>query len=131
MKRQERYKLLNYAKEQYKRYFGIEFQFNHLSKKELHKLLSEYKHSSFCECDYCCYGLYQSCWQEPYTEGMWDYTQKNIDKFISDTIDDCAKYCRKDNRILYCEIEGEICVAIIMRDVLKTDYLIRFTNEEC
>lgn len=82
-----------------------------------------------CEWWYCCYGLYQNCWQDPCEEGIWDMTQKEVDKSISDIIDEYSKYYRKDNRILYCEEDDIIHVILIMRDICKCDFLISFMNE--
>ena len=130
MKKKDRYKLLNYAKNQYNKIFDLNLQFKHLSKKELYNLLETHKHSSMCEWDYCCYGLYQNCWQDPYGEGIWDMTQEQVDKVIKDTINYTSKACRKDSRILYCELDNRIDVIIVTRDICSTDYLITFTNEE-
>lgn len=129
MKRKERYKLLNYAKNQYSKTFDIDYQFKTLSKKDLHKLLNQYKHSGMCEWWYCCYGLYENCWQDPYEEGIWDMTQKQVDKSISNIIDEYAKYYRKDNRILYYEEDNVVRVVLIMRDICKCDFLISFMNK--
>lgn len=130
MKKKERYKLLNYAKNQYNEAFDLDFRFKYLSKKELYKLLETHKHSSMCELDYCCYGLYKNCWQELIGDGIWDLTQERADKIIKDTIDETAKACRKDSRILHCKLDNRIDVIIVMRDICKRDYLITFTNEE-
>ncbi len=130
MKKQERYKILNYAKNQYSQTFNRDYQFKFLSKKALYKLLHTNKHSSMCEWNYCCYGLYQNCWQEPIEEGNWGLTQKQVNENIKYTINGTAKACRKDSRILYCKTEKYIHVVIVMRDICKTDYLICFTNDE-
>lgn len=130
MKIRERYKILNYAKEQYSEAFDLDLQFKHLSKKALHKLLKENKHSSMCEWSYCCYGLYRCCWQDPVEEGCWGMTQDTVNKCIKDTIDLTAKACRRDNRILYCKLDNRIDVIIVARDIYSTDFLITFTNEE-
>lgn len=130
MKRKERYKVLNYAKKQYSEAFDLDLQFKHLSKKMLYELLKKYKHSSMCEWSYCCYGLYKNCWQEPIEEGNYDLMQQDVNEIIKYTIDNTAKYCRKDSRILYCETDKRINVIIVMRDIFETDYLITFTNEE-
>ena len=121
MKKQERYKLLNYAKRDYSEKFKRNYEFKKLSKKDLYELLKQNKHSSMCEWSYCCYGLYQNCWQD---------TQKEVDDIIKDIIDSTAKICRRDSRILYYENEHGIHVVIIARDVYSTDYLIYFTNKE-
>ena len=131
MKRKDRYKLLNYAKKQYSEAFDLDLQFKHLSKKELYNLLQEYKHSFMCEWCYCCYGLYNNCWQEPIEEGNWGFTQKQVDEIIKGTIDDTIKACRKDSRILYCDLGNRVDVIIVMRDICSADFLITFTNEEC
>lgn len=130
MKKQDRYKLFNYVKKDYSEIFGKNYEFKKLSKRALYKLLQQNKHSSMCEWDYCCFGLYQNCWVEPVEAGCWQNTQKEVDDIIKYTIDSTAKICRKDSRILYCQDEHGIHVIIIARDVCKTDYLITFTNEE-
>lgn len=130
MKLKERYKVLNYAKKQYFEAFNRNYEFKKLSKKALYKLLQENKHSTMTEWSYCCYGLYRCCWQDPFAEGIWDMSQERVDEIIKDIIDRTAKICRKDNRILYCEDEVGVHVVIVARDVMSTDYLITFTNEE-
>ena len=130
MKKQERYKLLNYAKKEYSEIFKYNYQFKKLSKKALYELLQQNKHSQMCEWSYCCCGLYHNSWQEPYFVGNWELTQKRIDEIIKSTIDETAKICRKDNRILYCEDEYGTHVIIVARDVMSDDYLFTFTNRE-
>jgi hypothetical protein len=130
MKNKDRYKLLNYAKKQYTEAFDLDLQFKPLSKKNLYNLLKEYKHSAMWEWSYCCHGLYQSCWQEPIEAGCWNLTQEIVDDIIRGTIDDTAKVCRKDSRILYCELVDRVDVIIVARDIYSADYLITFTNEE-
>lgn len=130
MKTKERYKLLNYAKEDYSNIFGCRYEFKKLSKKALYELLRQNKHSCMCEWSYCCYGLYQNCWQEPIEEGIWDMTQEDVNKAIKSVIDDTAKICRRDSRILYYENNFGIHVIIIARDIMSEDYLITFTDKE-
>lgn len=130
MKTKERYKLLNYAKKNYSEIFNCDYQFKELSKRALHKLLENNKHSVMCEWWYCCYGLYNNCWQEPIEEGCWHNTQKEVDDAIKEAINSTAKICRRDSRILYSEDEHDIHVIIVARDVCKCDYLICFTNQE-
>lgn len=130
MKTKERYKLLNYAKEDYSNIFEHKYEFKKLSKKALYKLLRENKHSCLCEWSYCCYGLYQNCWQEPIEEGTWGMTQEDVNKAIKSVIDDTAKFCRRDSRILYYENNFGIHVIIIARDIMSEDYLITFTDKE-
>ena len=130
MKIKERYKLLNHAKKYYTNIFGHKYEFKKLSKKALYKLLRENKHSFMYEWYYCCYGLYQNCWQEPIEEGVWGMTQQDVDRAIKYAIDKTAKICRKDSRILYYEGEFGVDIIIIARDVLGLDYLIVFKNEE-
>ena len=72
MKRQERYKILNYAKDQYSKTFDVDYQFKRFSRKKLYSLLKQHCNSCMCEWDYCCYGLYRNCWQELYEKGNCD-----------------------------------------------------------
>ena len=131
MKKKDRYKLLLHAKDQYSKDFNRDYEFKHLSKNTLHKLLKQHKHSCMAAWSYCCYGLYQNCWQEPYFAGNWDTSrQERVDDVIRYVVDKTAKICRKDSRILYCESRQEVNVVIVARDILENDYLITFTNEE-
>ncbi len=130
MKKKERYKLLVHAKEDYSKKFNCNYEFKKMSKKLLYQLLKNHNNSSMCEWSYCCYGLYQNCWQELIDEGIYGFTQKRVDECIKYTIDKTAKICRKDNRILYCEDEYGINVIIVARDVTENDYLITFSNQE-
>jgi hypothetical protein len=130
MKKQERYKLLKHAKKDYSEQLDRNYEFKKLSKKTLYELLNQNKHSAMCEWSYCCYGLYQSCWQEPIEEGNWNYTQEKVNDIIKYTIDSTEKICRKDNRVLYYEDEYGVHVIIVVRDIVGRDYLICFTNRE-
>lgn len=130
MKLKDRYKIINHAKRYYSETFNQNYEFKKLSKKALYKLLEENKHSTVTKQYYCCYGLYKSCWCEPFFEGSWCMTQKQVDEVIKYIIDETAKICRRDSRILYCEDEQGVHVIIIARDVMSEDYLIRFTNIE-
>ena len=130
MKVKERYKVINHAKRYYSEAFNRNYEFKKLSKRALYKLLEENKHSTMTEHSYCCYGLYQCCWQEPYFEGNWGMSQKTVNEIIKDVIDRTTKICRKDNRILYYEDGIGVHMIIIARDVMSNDYLITFTNKE-
>ena len=130
MKKKDRYKLINHAKKEYSEIFNRNYKFKKLSKKDLYELLRQNnKHSSMCKWDYCCYGLYQNCWQELFEAGNCELTQERVNRIIKNTIDSTAKICRKDSRVLYCEDEHGINVIIVARDVKATDYLIYFTNK--
>ena len=130
MKSRERYKLLNYAKKEYSEIFGRNYQFKKLSRRALYTLLENHKCSAMCEWWYCCRGLYDTCWQEPIEEGIWDATRKDVDDAIKHVIDSTARICKKDSRVLYCEDKYGIQVVIIARDILQCDYLITFTDQE-
>ena len=131
MKKKEKYKIINYAVNYYREIFKRDYQFKHISLKQVKELLHTYKYSEMCEWSYCCYGLYKNCWQELYYEGNWGMTQKEVDEIIYDTFKDLSKQCRRDNRIVCCEHDGDIYVIIIARDLwFKADYLFCFTNNE-
>ena len=57
-------------------------------------------------------------------------SQEQVNKIIKGIIDETAKICRRHSRILYCENKDTIDIIIVARDVMSTDYLITFTNEE-
>ena len=130
MKRQERYKILNYAKDQYSKTFDVDYQFKRFSRKKLYSLLKQHCNSCMCEWDYCCYGLYRNCWQELYEKGNWGMTQKLVDAKMAGAIDKYAKYYRKDSRILYCDLGSSIDIILVMRDICKSDFLITFMDEK-
>lgn len=130
MKTKERYKILNYSKNQYNNAFDANYEFKYLSKKQLHQLIKKYNYSCATILSYCCYGVYSNCWQDPIEKGVWGLSQEQVDKQIIDIINSTAKYCRKDSRILYYKKDDIENVIIIMRDTYyKEDYFICFTNQ--
>ena len=130
MKRKDKMTLFNYAKKQYRKAFDLELEFKYMSKRELYNLIKQHSHSIMCEWFYCCNGLYENCWQELYAEGVWHMSQAKVNEAIKSVIDLLATACRRDKRILYCELDNRVDVIIIARDIVKADYLITFTNEE-
>lgn len=131
MKKKEKYKLINHAKNEYSEIFKCDYQPIYKNKKYIKSLLKEYSHSGMCEWSYCCYGLYQNCWQEPYFEGNWGMTQKRVNEIILDTFTPkLLKKCRTENRMFYCEKDGMIHILIIARDLDSDDYLFTFSKEE-
>lgn len=133
MKRKDKYKLFNYAKNEYSKIFKCDYRFDYKSKKDIKSLLKEYPNSSMCYWSYCCYGLYTNCWQDPVAEGIWDYTQEQVNKIILNIFtSDLLKKCRTEKRMLYCEQDGLVHIIIIARDLkeYKEDYLFTFSKKE-
>ena len=132
MKKKDKYELISLAIKDYSERFNENYQRVNLSQKQLMTLLRQNKHSTMCEWDYCCYGLYRNCWQDLYADGVWDLSQEQVDKIIASIIKDSAKACRRDSRIAMCKDENSIGVVIVLRDLPehRCDYLITFTNEE-
>lgn len=130
MKKKDKYKIINYAINQYNETFGRDYKRVKLSKNDFRNFLSQYKHSSMAEWCYCCRGLYDCCWQEPFFEGCWEMTQKRVDEIIMNSISMLSRYCKRDSRIAMYEKDGNIHVVIIARDLpeFRRDYLIVFTN---
>ena len=132
MKKKDKYKLINYAINEYSDIFKRNYERVNISQKQVKELLKKYKHSAMCEWCYCCYGLYQNCWQEPYFEGNWSMTQKRVDEIIYETVCELLKHCRRDNRVgLYVE-DDAVHMVIVARDLPRhcADYLFTFTNKE-
>lgn len=131
MKRKEKQKLINHAVNEYSKIWERNYKPTYINKKKVKQLLKEYRHSSMCEWSYCCYGLYKNCWQEPYFEGNWDLTQKEVNDIILDIFtSDLLKKCRTENRMFYCEEDGKVHLLIIARDLNSNDYLFAFSKEE-
>lgn len=128
MKKKDRYRILNLARNQYREAFGREYEFQYLSLKKFYELVKQYKVSA-CEWSYCCYGLEKCCWQEPIEPGVCGMSQSTVDDRVRYTVRDTAKICRKDNRILYAETDDYIHVVIIARDVFTQDYLLGFEKK--
>lgn len=131
MKKKDKYKIINYAKNKYSKFLECDFEFKYISLNKVKELLSTYKHPNMCEWLYCCNGLYESCWQDPFVEGIWGMSQEQVNKIIYNIFKDLSKQCRREPRIIYCKKDGDIQVVIIARDLnpFKADYLISFTNE--
>ena len=133
MKIKDRYHVINQAIKQYNETFQwVDFKLRKFSKKELFNLLESHTCSSGCMWFYCCDGIWQNCWQDPFFEGNWGCSQKDVDDTIRGIIEDTAKACKKDNRIGWCENEDGVHIVIIARDLLKekADYFITFTDKQ-
>lgn len=131
MKKNERYGLINYAVKDYNKKFNLDYKPVYKSKKDIASLLKQYPHSSMCYWSYCCYGLYQNCWQELVEEGNWGITQEEVNKVVLNIFtSDLLRKCRNQNRMFWCEKDGLIHMVIIARDLCKEDYLITFSKEE-
>ena len=132
MKKKDKYKIINYAINEYSNIFKREYKRINVSRKQVKDLLKKYKHSGMAEWSYCCYGLYQNCWQDPFEEGIWNLTQKRVNEIIYDTVCELSKHYKRDNRVgLYIE-DNAVHMVIVARDlpIFKRDYLITFTNEQ-
>ena len=129
MKKKDKYKIINYAINEYSNIFNHSYKRTNISQNYVKELLKKYKHSIMCEWSYCCYGLYQNCWQDPFEEGIWGMTQKRIDEIIYDTVCELLKHCKRDNRIGLCVENNAVHMVIIARDLpdFKSDYLFTFT----
>lgn len=66
-----------------------------MSKNTLLKLLKEHDYNSMCEWSYCCYGMYQNCWQDPYEEGVDGFTQRRVNDIIKDIIKKLLRFAEK------------------------------------
>ena len=132
MKKKDKYKIINHSIKEYSDIFKREYKRINVSRKQVKDLLKKYKHSGMAEWSYCCYGLYQNCWQDPFEEGIWNLTQKRVDELIYDTVCMLSKQYKRDNRVaLYIE-DNAVHMVIVARDLpnFKRDYLITFTNEQ-
>lgn len=132
MKKKDKYKIINYAFNEYEKIFNVKYERKYVSPRQVNKWLRAYKNSEACDWSYCCYGLYQNCWQEPYFEGNWGMTQKCVNEIITDVSRRTAKICRKDTRIGVAEVNGMIHMVIVARDIPKhsSDYFLVFKNGE-
>lgn len=132
MKKKDKYKIINYAINEYGEKFNCVYKRANISPKQVKELLKKYKHSIMCEWSYCCYGLYQNCWQEPFFEGNWGMTQKRVDEIIYNTVHKLFKHCKRDNRVGLFVEDDAVHMVIVARDLprYRGDYLITFTNKE-
>lgn len=131
MKKKDKYKLINYAIANYNKELNSKYTRKRISANKLLRLLDNYKHSSVCEWNYCCYGMYRNCWQEPIYAGNWGWTQESVNYCIRMILNDLRKPIKRDERVAMYEDEIGVHVVIVARDLpQKTDYLFTFTNKE-
>ena len=130
MKKKNKYKLINHAFKEYGEIWNRKYERKTYSKKYLLELMKEYHHSGMTEWWYCCRGLYQCCWQDPFEEGIWGFSQKRVDEIIINIISRLDNRFFREERIGICQTKNEIHVIIIARDLRdhKCDYLMTFTD---
>lgn len=132
MKNQNDVDIITYAKNQYNEIFDMSYECDFKTKEDIVKLLEEYPHSYMCEWHYCCYRLYQNCWQDLTEEGIWGLTQEEVNACILNVFtSELLKKCKNENRMFSCRHNNDVCVLIVTRDLEnKSDYLICFSKEE-
>lgn len=129
MKKKDKLNLIRYAVNDYNKKFNLDLKPVYKSKRSIEYLLKEYPHSAMCIWSYCCYGLYQNCWQDPIEEGIWDMTQERVNKAILSVFTpNLLRKCRRVNRMFWCEKDGYIHMVIVARDLWREDYLITFSK---
>ena len=74
------------------------------------------------EDEYCCHGVRFNCWEEVYGVGIWNAKRKDTNK----TLIEVYKYALENHpdRIFTARRSGRIYVAIVTRDITKSDYRI-------
>lgn len=130
MKKKDKCSLISWAIKDYNEKFNLNYKPIYKSKKDIKSLLKEYPHSGITCWSYCCYGLYQNCWQDPVFEGNWDFTQEKVNEFILDIFtSDLLRKCRNEKRMFWCEKNNMISMIIVARDLCKEDYIITFSKD--
>ncbi|MGN0577205.1 MAG: hypothetical protein ACI4J4_01160 [Ruminiclostridium sp.] len=130
MKIKEKYKLFNHARREYSKKFARNYEFTQMSYKKLINLLKANKHTGYCEYWYCCHGLYHNCWQDHFSEGIWEFSQEDVNVLLTGVLKTTRKYLKNKYRALCCKSSDGIHVILVMRDVHLCDYIITFTNKD-
>ena len=128
MKIKEKYRLFNHARREYSKKFSQNYEFTQMSYKELVNLLQSNRHTSYCEYWYCCHGLYHNCWIDPFSEGIWEFSQEDVNILLKGVLKTARKYLKNKYRLLCCNDSDGTHVILIMRDVHRCDYIITFTT---
>lgn len=128
MKIKEKYRLFNHARREYSESFSRNYEFAQMSYKKLINLLQANRHTNYCEYWYCCHGLYHNCWQDPFCEGIWNFSQADIDILLTGVLKTARKYLKNKYRTLCCKDSDGTHVILITRDIHRCDYIITFTN---
>ena len=133
MKKKERLQIIHKAIDGYNdNLFGYRiYKPCKLTNRLFDDLLNEFPRVSMVVDSYCCYGLWNCCWQDPVEEGVWGMSQDNVTKSIRATIQGCKKDIIKDGRLfLGYNDEGGPSFIIIMRDKCQMDYRIYFDKKD-
>lgn len=130
MKIKEKYKLFNQARREYSKKFARNYEFTQMTYAKLIELLQANKHTNYCEYWYCCHGLYHNCWQDLFSEGIWGFSQEDVNILLTGVLKETRKYFKNKCRVLCCKNADGVHVILVMRDVYWCDYLITFTNND-
>ena len=130
MKKKDRYKIINYAFNEYEEIFKRKYTRKYISPKSVEQIMKAIPHVVLTEWEYCCYGLYENCWQEFYEEGVWGLTQQQVDNKIKRICKALAKDCRLDDRMGYYVTEDSVTILIVARDIVQSDFFITFLKNE-
>lgn len=129
MKIKERYKFFNHARRDYSKIFARNYEFTQLSYKKLAALLKNSKYAGYCEYWYCCHGLYNNCWIDPFEEGVWSMSQNDVDMLLTAVLKESRRWLRNKYRTLLCEDSYGTHIILVTRDVQLCDYVITLAND--
>lgn len=132
MKTRDRYKVINFAVKEHNETFKESIIPNKYSRKYIESLLNEYRYVSMVEASFCCYGLYNCCWQDVIEEGNFTLTTKQVKECIKNNLSNINKQLRKHTRV-YTQISdnGDLSMLVVARDLpVMCDYRLYFSNNK-
>lgn len=100
----------------------------------IYNLFKKYKQYGMTENSYCCYGECQCCWQDPFAEGIWGHTLKQVKEIMLNDF----KYIKQDirsvkknqHRMYMYKDKNKCFIYIYGRDLFSADYHMWFSNVE-
>lgn len=130
MKKKDRYYIINRVVREWNEDEVFDYNFK---PGTMSKHMNFFKHADYScenyelvEDDYCCYGMWVNCWEEPEFEGNWDMTAEDCKISLLDKLKNCAKDCRRDKRFYVSEGIDRIDFLIVLRDKYRYDYRFSF-----
>lgn len=101
----------------------------------IEELFNKFDFYGMTQNSYCCRELEDCCWQEVYEDGIWNWSYKDVKRFILSYVASSKKYLYNTKKYGFRfyvsnEASDTVCIYIYLRDKSKYDLYIWFSNTE-
>lgn len=126
MKKKLTQAMVSYFIDDYNQNLKRSYQRVNISKDQFYQMLFDASCTSISYLSYCCYGLYNRCWLDEYSEGLFNLSEEEVRSMIEGVFEGYIDTFNSDGRVAMYEDTNGIHILFIARDLrnMKKDIFI-------